>query len=88
MRHRAEAMSSGRFFSSGGETMLSRPQRRCPHCNDNLDTSHDMWGEIYLCEECGFATEDDGYVPETNLTKLTFVEQIYSQQVGMVLERR
>lgn len=68
--------------------MLRRPQRRCPRCNDPLDVSQDMWGEFYVCQECGFATEDDALGPETNTATLTFLEQIHSQQAKTALERR
>ena len=68
--------------------MLRRPQRRCPRCNDLLDVSRDMWGEFYVCEECGFAAEDDGLVLETDTATLIFLEQIHSQRAWTAQERR
>ncbi len=68
--------------------MLNRPQRRCPRCNDPLDVSRDMWGEFYVCEECGFAAEDDSLVAEADSATLTFLEQIHSQRALTALERR
>lgn len=67
--------------------MLIRPQRRCPRCGDPLDVSRDMWGEFYVCQECGFATEDDGLVLQADTT-LTFLQRIHSQQTPTALERR
>jgi len=47
-----------------------------------------MWGEFYFCEECGFATEDDGLGLEADSATLAFLEQIHSQRALTVLERR
>ena len=38
--------------------MQPTPQR-CPCCNQPLGISWDMWGEYYMCEDCGFTAEDD-----------------------------
>ncbi len=31
----------------------------CPTCHAWLVISWDMWGEYYLCNQCGFTAEDD-----------------------------
>ncbi len=31
----------------------------CPSCRSPLGISCDMWGDFYVCEECGFTAEDD-----------------------------
>ena len=32
---------------------------RCPRCLCLLRLGHDMWGRYWLCDECGFAADDD-----------------------------
>jgi hypothetical protein len=36
--------------------MAQTPQR-CPHCGETARVSSDMWGQYYLCEDCGWGTE-------------------------------
>lgn len=31
----------------------------CPSCGEQLRSCHDLWGEYYVCEHCGFATAED-----------------------------
>ena len=33
--------------------------RCCPSCDEPLGISWDMWGQFYVCQECGFTAEDD-----------------------------
>ncbi len=32
---------------------------RCPCCDQPRGISWDMWGQYYVCGECGFTAEDD-----------------------------
>jgi hypothetical protein len=38
---------------------MQRCRSRCPRCSQPLGRSWDMWGEYYVCPDCGFAAEDD-----------------------------
>ncbi len=38
---------------------MQRTPHRCPHCEQPLLISNDMWGPYYLCEDCGWTAEDD-----------------------------
>lgn len=38
---------------------MQRLPHRCPHCDQPLVISWDMWGKYYLCGGCGFTAEDD-----------------------------
>lgn len=38
---------------------MQRSPHRCPRCSQPLDISWDMWGQFYVCQECGFTAEDD-----------------------------
>ncbi len=38
---------------------MQRLTHRCPCCEQPLRISWDMWGQYYLCGECGFTAEDD-----------------------------
>ena len=42
-----------------GGTRLQRTAHRCPHCEQPVLISGDMWGSYYLCEDCGWTAEDD-----------------------------
>ncbi len=38
---------------------MQRLKHRCPCCDQPLGISWDMWGQYYLCSDCGFTAEDD-----------------------------
>lgn len=68
--------------------MLGRPQRRCPDCSEPLEVSRDMWGEFFLCQDCGFA-EDDDLAPEAKMTAALLAEEEMSvHRKGLTIERR
>ena len=38
---------------------MQRTPHRCPCCGQPLGISWDMWGQYYVCQDCGFTAEDD-----------------------------
>lgn len=38
---------------------MQRTPHRCPSCSQPLGISWDMWGQFYVCQDCGFTAEDD-----------------------------
>ncbi len=38
---------------------MQRTVQKCPYCDRELFIYWDMWGDYYLCRECGFTAEDD-----------------------------
>lgn len=38
---------------------MQRRSHPCPGCSQPLGISWDMWGQFYVCPECGFTAEDD-----------------------------
>jgi predicted RNA-binding Zn-ribbon protein involved in translation (DUF1610 family) len=38
---------------------LEQTPHRCPGCKRPICITCDMWGEYYLCEDCGWTAEDD-----------------------------
>ncbi len=38
---------------------MQRTPHHCPCCNQPIGISSDMWGQYYLCQDCGFTAEDD-----------------------------
>jgi len=38
---------------------MLRPPHRCPRCSQPLEINRDMWGDFYVCSDCGFTAEDD-----------------------------
>ncbi len=38
---------------------MQRTLHRCPCCSQPLGISWDMWGQYYVCQDCGFTAEDD-----------------------------
>ncbi len=55
-------MPSGPIFLSVRDRRYAAMQLTplsCPGCNRPLSISWDMWGEYYVCEDCGFTAEDD-----------------------------
>ena len=67
--------------------MLRRPRRHCPRCRQTLTVSRDMWGEFYICEDCGFA-EDDDLDHQTKTAALLIEEELQPYGSGFALERR
>ena len=38
---------------------MQQTPHRCPCCSQPLGISWDMWGQFYVCRDCGFTAEDD-----------------------------
>ena len=38
---------------------MLRTTSRCPCCSQPLEITWDMWGQFYVCQDCGFTAEDD-----------------------------
>ncbi len=38
---------------------MLRSPHRCPCCSQPLGINCDMWGDFYVCADCGFTAEDD-----------------------------
>ncbi|MBI2912381.1 MAG: hypothetical protein HYY03_00490 [Chloroflexi bacterium] len=32
---------------------------KCPYCSVQMVESADMWGPVYVCHACGYATDED-----------------------------
>jgi hypothetical protein len=46
-----------------------------------------MWGEFYICEDCGFAAEEEESVEVgVGTPPALFLEEIRSQQTGVARE--